>query len=117
MPTPNKAAKAEAKPKTPPPVLPGWAEELKRRYVRGEASQFILHGNVHDLVLHGGTVMMIDEFLCKVMLEGNKDTIALSTTPRPVSASRSARRNSRASTSSCSHALARRCSRSSNARS
>lgn len=57
--------------------LPAWAEELRRRYLRGEASQFILHGNVHDLVLHGDDAMMVDEFLCKVMLEGNKDTIAL----------------------------------------
>lgn len=57
--------------------LPGWAEELRRRYLRGEASQFIIHGNVHDLVLHGSEPLMVDEFLCKVMLEGNKDTIAL----------------------------------------
>ena len=67
------AAPAE-KPRTP---LPGWAAELRRRYLRGEASQFILHGNVYDLVLHGEESLMVDEFLCKVMLEGNKDTIAL----------------------------------------
>ena len=34
--------------------LPPWAEELRRRYLRGEASQFVLHGNVHDLILHDG---------------------------------------------------------------
>ncbi len=58
-------------------TLPAWADELKRRYVRGEASQFIVHGNVHDLVVYGDETMMLDEFLCTVMLAGNKDTIAL----------------------------------------
>ena len=28
---------------------PPWAEELRRRYLAGEASQFVLHGNVFDL--------------------------------------------------------------------
>jgi AAA+ superfamily predicted ATPase len=31
------------------PRLPGWAEELKQRYLSGEASMFLLHGNVRDL--------------------------------------------------------------------
>lgn len=31
------------------PVLPGWAEELKLRYLSGEASMFLVHGNVRDL--------------------------------------------------------------------
>jgi transitional endoplasmic reticulum ATPase len=34
-------------------VLPSWAEEIKRTYLRGEASVFIVHGNVYDQVLHG----------------------------------------------------------------
>ena len=72
--TTTSAPEKKDKPKA---SLPAWAEELRRRYLRGEASQFILHGNVHDLVLHGEGAMMVDEFLCKVMLEGNKDTIAL----------------------------------------
>ena len=33
----------------PEPVLPAWARELKLRYVSGEASMFLLHGNVRDL--------------------------------------------------------------------
>src|SRR6478736_3438333 len=71
------AAPVPAAAKKPPEPLPTWAEELKKRYVRGEASQFILYGNVDDLVLHDDKLMMIDEFLCNVMLGGNKDTIAL----------------------------------------
>lgn len=31
------------------PVLPPWAEELRFRYVSGEASMFLLHGNVRDV--------------------------------------------------------------------
>ena len=27
-------------------LLPVWAEDLRRRYLRGEASMFVLHGNV-----------------------------------------------------------------------
>ena len=31
------------------PVLPSWADELRTRYLAGEASMFLLHGNVRDL--------------------------------------------------------------------
>ncbi|MFH1807810.1 MAG: AAA family ATPase [Pseudomonadota bacterium] len=62
---------------TSPANLPGWAEELRRRYLRGEAFMFALHGNVHDLVLHEGKPMMVDELLCKVLLAATRDTIAL----------------------------------------
>lgn len=31
------------------PVLPPWAEELRQRYLAGEASLFLVHGNVRDL--------------------------------------------------------------------
>ena len=32
------------------PRLPRWAQELKDRYLSGEASMFMMHGNVRDLV-------------------------------------------------------------------
>jgi len=57
--------------------LPAWASELRRRYLRGEVYQFILHGNVNDLVLHEGQPLALDEFLCKVLLGPSRDTIAL----------------------------------------
>ena len=31
------------------PILPRWASELRDRYLAGEASMFLLHGNVRDL--------------------------------------------------------------------
>lgn len=33
-----------------PPTLPGWAREVRELFVSGAASQFLLHGNVGDLV-------------------------------------------------------------------
>ena len=62
---------------TSEPTLPKWADELKHRYLRGEASQFVLHGNVHDLILYDGKLFTLSEFLSQVLLERNKDTIIL----------------------------------------
>jgi len=56
--------------------LPPWATELKRRYLRGESSQFVLHGNVHDLILHEGKLYSLSEFLAQVLLE-KKDSVLL----------------------------------------
>ncbi|HZS41746.1 MAG TPA: AAA family ATPase [Polyangia bacterium] len=57
--------------------LPSWASELRRRYLRGEASQFVLHGNVHDLTLYDGKLYTLSEFLSQVLLDRSKDTVAL----------------------------------------
>src|SRR6266851_5544501 len=58
-------------------TLPIWADELRRRYLRGESSQFVLHGNVHDLTLVDGKLLTLSEFLSQVLLDRSKDTIAL----------------------------------------
>ena len=58
-------------------ILPNWADELRRRYLRGEASIFILHGNVYDAVLSEGHVVTLTEFLGQVLLEQSKETIAV----------------------------------------
>jgi len=57
--------------------LPSWAEDLRRRYIRGEASIFILHGNVYDAVLTGNDVVTVTDFLGKTLLKESKDTIAV----------------------------------------
>lgn len=62
---------------TEPRVLPPWAEDLRRRYLRGEAAMFILHGNVYDIVLHGGRAVSLTEFLTDVLLRESKETIAV----------------------------------------
>ena len=58
-------------------ALPAWADELRRRYLRGEASQFVLHGNVHDVFLHQGQLYTLSELLSQVLLARSKETIAL----------------------------------------
>src|SRR5215831_8527223 len=52
---------------------PFWADELKRRYLRGEASVFVLFGNVQDVVLYGEELMPIPDFLAETLQK--KDTI------------------------------------------
>jgi len=56
-------------------VFPPWTEELKRRYLRGEALQFVLHGNVTDLVLSGGRFIRMSDFLSEVLLAPSKDVV------------------------------------------
>src|SRR5687767_4902428 len=58
-------------------TLPAWAEDLRRRYIRGEASMFVLHGNVYDVVLCDRKMMALTEFLTDVLLKDSKDTIAV----------------------------------------
>ncbi len=58
-------------------VLPAWAEDLRRRYLRNEASMFVLHGNVYDVVLYGGKMMSLSDFLTGVLLKDSKDTVLL----------------------------------------
>ena len=62
---------------TPAPTLPAWAEELKERYLRGESSQFVVHGNVHDLVLWGGKLLGVAEFLSQELFSKSKEAVLL----------------------------------------
>ena len=43
--------------------LPPWMGTLKTRYLQTDTSQFILHGNVHDLVFCAGRTWNMTEFL------------------------------------------------------
>ncbi len=58
-------------------ALPDWADDLRRRYLRGEASIFIVHGNVYDVVLCDGRVLTLTDFLGNVLLRESKETIAV----------------------------------------
>jgi transitional endoplasmic reticulum ATPase len=59
----------------PQATLPRWAETVRRKYIGGEASMFILHRNVFDEILHGGEFRSLVDFLAEVLLKDNKDTI------------------------------------------
>lgn len=58
-------------------TLPVWAEDLSRRYLRGESSMFILHGNVFDAVVHGGKMLGLTEFLTTVLLKESRENIVI----------------------------------------
>ncbi len=57
--------------------LPDWTNELKRRYLRGEASIFVLHGNVYDTVLHDGKLLHLTDFLVQNVLQPSKDFVGV----------------------------------------
>ncbi len=56
-------------------TLPQWAETLRQKYLAGEASVFILYGNVFDRTLTGGQSYGLVHFLADVMLAGKKERI------------------------------------------
>ncbi|HEX6097800.1 MAG TPA: AAA family ATPase [Thermoanaerobaculia bacterium] len=58
-------------------ILPSWADDLRRRYLRGEASIFVLHGNVYDVVLSGGRTLTLTDFLGQVLLKDSKEIVAV----------------------------------------
>ncbi len=55
-------------------IFPGWADELRRRYLKGEASLFVLHGNVHDLVLADDKMVGVADYLAAAVFE-KKDIV------------------------------------------
>lgn len=58
-------------------ILPVWAEDLRKRYLRGESSMFILHGNVFDVVLNGDKMSGLTEFLTDVLLRESRESIVV----------------------------------------
>lgn len=56
-------------------ILPTWAEDLRKRYLRGESSMFILHGNVFDVILSDGKMLSLTEFLTDVLLKDSRENI------------------------------------------
>jgi AAA+ superfamily predicted ATPase len=50
--------------------LPAWATELRDLFRSGSTSQFLLHGNVFDLVPAGGRLLSLKAFLDEVMFSG-----------------------------------------------
>ena len=57
--------------------LPRWAETIRRKYLGGEASVFMLHSNVFDEILYQGEFFALESFLSEVLLKDNKDTILI----------------------------------------
>jgi len=62
---------------TEPRLLPPWADDLRRRYLRGEASMFVLHGNVFDSVVHQQQTLTLTDFLTNALLKDTRQTVAV----------------------------------------
>ena len=56
-------------------ALPSWAETLRQKYLAGEASVFILHGNVFDRILTDKTSLGLVQFLADTLLAGKKTRV------------------------------------------
>src|SRR6185295_11713149 len=64
-------------PMSPTRLLPAWADDLHRRYARGEASMFVLHGNVYDGIIDGQRLVTLTDFLTDVLLKDTRETITV----------------------------------------
>ncbi|MBA2320749.1 MAG: ATP-binding protein [Deltaproteobacteria bacterium] len=63
------------------PIMPAWATELRARYLAGEASLFLVHGNVRDLVpwtdpATGATTWVDTRAFLERFLERTRDIVA-----------------------------------------
>jgi ATPase family associated with various cellular activities (AAA) len=67
--------------------LPDWAREMRELFRSGSVSQFILHGNIFDLVPSGDRLVSLKAFLGDVMFAGY-DTVLQYDRSRGVRASR-----------------------------
>jgi AAA+ superfamily predicted ATPase len=57
--------------------LPEWADRIRRTYLRGESSLFLLHHNVFDRIAHGGKLLDLPDYLNAALLGKNKQTIVV----------------------------------------
>jgi AAA+ superfamily predicted ATPase len=67
--------------------LPGWATEMRDLFRSGSSAQFILHGNVFDVVPAGGRLLSVPAFLEQVMF-ANYDVVLRYDRSRGVRATR-----------------------------
>jgi transitional endoplasmic reticulum ATPase len=56
--------------------LPRWAREIKTRYEAGIANQFLLHGNVFDLIPFRGQYLGLRRFLYEALCGDDPDELA-----------------------------------------
>src|SRR5919112_3967467 len=69
--------------------LPAWATEMRDLFRSGSAAQFLIHGNVFDVVPHGGRLLSMPSFLDEVMF-GTYDVVLRYDRSRGVRATRGA---------------------------
>ena len=69
--------------------LPRWAAEMRDLFRSGSAAQFLIHGNVFDVIPHGGRLLSLPAFLDEVMF-GSYDVVLRYDRSRGVRATRGA---------------------------
>ena len=66
---------------TPSVIVPEWVQEIKRKYLSQNVSQFILHGNINDYVRvnreEKNTYYRIREFLNDEMFKQKGHTVKI----------------------------------------
>jgi AAA+ superfamily predicted ATPase len=67
--------------------LPGWASEMRDLFRSGSAAQFLIHGNVFDVVPHDGRMLSVPSYLDEVMF-GSYDVVLRYDRSRGVRATR-----------------------------
>src|SRR5919106_5544186 len=67
--------------------LPRWAVEMRDLFRSGSAAQFLIHGNVFDVIPHGGRLLSLPAFLDEVMF-GSYDVVLRYDRSRGVRATR-----------------------------
>jgi transitional endoplasmic reticulum ATPase len=55
--------------------LPIWAEAIRQKYLAGEASLFVLHGNVYDRFWVGDKSWSLQDFLAQVLFQNKNKTV------------------------------------------
>ena len=68
-------------------TLPRWASEMRDLFRSGSAAQFLVHGNVFDVVPSGGRLLSVPAFLEQVMF-GSYDVVLRYDRSRGVRATR-----------------------------
>src|SRR5829696_6530143 len=69
--------------------LPRWATEMRDLFRSGSAAQFLIHGNVFDVVPSGGRLLSMPAFLDEIMF-GSYDVVLRYDRSRGVRATRGA---------------------------
>ena len=69
--------------------LPRWATEMRDLFRSGSAAQFLIHGNIFDVVPHNGRLLSVPAFLDEVMF-GTYDVVLRYDRSRGVRATRGA---------------------------
>jgi len=68
--TPPASATAPASASAAGNALPAWAQEMRNLFRSGSVAQFILHGNVFDVVPYENRLLSLKTFLDEVMFSG-----------------------------------------------